>query len=185
MPDRLLPLTGTAPLTGSAVSLTPVPPCARFVLRARPAAQEAAATALGFALPADACRASVSGARAALWQGPDEWLLLLPEADAAGFPAALAGAVAGTVPYSLVEVSHRQSALTVSGPQAATVLNSGCALDLDIAAFPAGMCTRTLLGKADITLWRTGPERFHVEAWRSFLPYVFGFLSEAAREFTG
>jgi sarcosine oxidase subunit gamma len=45
------------------------------------------------------------------------------------------------------------------------------------------MCTRTLLAKADITLWRTGEDAFHVEVWRSFAGYVGGLLQEIAREF--
>jgi sarcosine oxidase subunit gamma len=44
------------------------------------------------------------------------------------------------------------------------------------------MCTRTILGKADIVLWRTGAESFHVEVWRSFADYVARFLAEASRE---
>lgn len=180
---RRLPLAGFARRDGKAVSLAALPPLARFVLRARPAAQQAAASPLGVALPAVACRAATLGERAALWLGPDEWLLLLPQGDAAGFPAALAVA-AGPAAYSLVDVSHRQSGLLLGGGEAANVLNVGCALDFDLEAFPVGMCTRTLLGKADITLWRTGAHQFHIEAWRSFLPYVWGFLEEAAREFS-
>lgn len=179
---RRLPLDNLA-LTAAAVSMAPLPPAARFILRARPAGQVAAAPALGLTLPAVPCRASTAGARAALWMGPDEWLILVPEADAAALPGAVAAAL-GAEPHSLVEVSHRQAALLLTGPEAATVLNTGCALDLDPAAFPVGMCTRTLLGKADIVLWRTADHSFHVEAWRSFLPYVWGFLEEAAREFT-
>jgi sarcosine oxidase subunit gamma len=45
------------------------------------------------------------------------------------------------------------------------------------------MCTRTVLGKSEVVLWRTGAHAFHIEAWRSFLPYVWRFLEEAAREF--
>ncbi len=58
-------------------------------------------------------------------------------------------------PHSLVEVSHRQIALEVSGPHAAAVLNAGCPLNLDLSAFPVGMCTRTVFAKAEIVLWRT------------------------------
>jgi len=88
----------------------------------------------------------------------------------------------GALPHSLVDMSHRQLALEVSGPTAQTLLNAGCPLDLHISAFPVGMCTRTVLGKADIVLWRTGPDSFHVEVWRSFADYVARFLTEAARE---
>jgi sarcosine oxidase subunit gamma len=62
------------------------------------------------------------------------------------------------------------------------LLNAGCPLDLDLAAFPVGMCTRTVLAKAEIVLWRTSAEVFHVEVWRSFASYVTEYLAEAARE---
>jgi sarcosine oxidase subunit gamma len=174
---RLAPLAGFVPPPGAAVVLTALPPATRHILRARPAALAAAGTAFGVPLPTLACRAATGGARAALWLGPDEWLLISP--DAPDF-AALAG-----LPHALVEVSHRQAALSVGGPHAAAALNTGCPLDLDETAFPVGMCTRTVLAKTQIVLWRTAPETFHVEAWRSFLPYVCAYLAEASREFSG
>jgi sarcosine oxidase subunit gamma len=184
MPDavRWLPLGAVAPRAGAAVRAAPLAPLARFILRARPAAMEAAAGPLGFRLPVVACRSASAGGRAALWLGPDEWLLLAPEAGGPALAAALEAAMAQQ-PHALVDVGHRQSGLTLAGPQAATVLNAGCPLDLDLQAFPPGMCTRTLLGKADIVLWRTAADSFQVEAWRSFLPYVWRFLEEAGREF--
>jgi len=47
------------------------------------------------------------------------------------------------------------------------------------------MCTRTVLAKADIVLWRTRDDAFHLEVWRSFSGYVTGLLGEIAREFYG
>jgi sarcosine oxidase subunit gamma len=47
---------------------------------------------------------------------------------------------------------------------------------LGLIAFPIGMCTRTLFGKAEIVLWRTGEAQFHIEVWRSFAGYVWGGL---------
>jgi sarcosine oxidase, subunit gamma len=75
--------------------------------------------------------------------------------------------------------------LEVSGPHAATILSGACPLDLDLAEFPVGMCTRSVLAKADIVLWRTGASAFHLEAWRSFSGYVAGLLREIATEFYG
>jgi len=46
------------------------------------------------------------------------------------------------------------------------------------------MCTRTVLAKADIVLWRTGQTTFHLEAWRSFAAYVSGLLANR-HEFYG
>jgi sarcosine oxidase subunit gamma len=180
---RRPPLAGVAPLAAATVQMAPLPPAARFILRARPAAMAAAAAPLGLRLPVVACRSETIGERAALWLGPDEWLLLLPRADGPALQTALEAAL-GPLPHSLVDISHRQAALALSGPDAASVLNAGCPLDLDPSAFPVGMCTRTVLAKAEIVLWRTAAQSFHVEAWRSFLPYVWAFLAEAAREFT-
>jgi sarcosine oxidase subunit gamma len=44
------------------------------------------------------------------------------------------------------------------------------------------MCTRTILAKAQIVLWRTAEDAFRVEMARSFGAYVQGLLKEAQRE---
>src|SRR5262249_26850211 len=148
------------------------------ILRGDPHVMTAAGDALGLVISQKACRATVSGERAALWLGPDEQLLL--DAEGADIAATLEP-VLRDLPHSLVDVSHRQIALKISGPQATLLLNAGCPLDLDPSAFPVGMCTRTVLAKAQIVLWRTSEDTFHVEVWRSFAAYVSEFLSEAAR----
>jgi len=128
----------------------------------------------------EACRAMTHESRAALWLGPDEWLLLAPEAQGAELAERLAAALAG-LPHSLVDVGHRQSGCELRGPQAATLLAAGCPLDLDASAFPVGMCTRTVLAKAEVVLWRTATEMFRLEVARSFVAYVAEFLAEAER----
>jgi sarcosine oxidase, subunit gamma len=155
-------------------------PAARFVLRAGDDARRAACAALGLDIPVEACRAASAREHSALWLGPDEWLLLAPVTQGASLAATLAGRLQG-LPHSLVDVSHRQGALHLTGRYAATLLAAGCPLDLDASAFPIGMCTRTMLAKAEVVLWRTGAEAFHLEVWRSFLPYASLFLAEAAR----
>ena len=50
-------------------------------------------------------------------------------------------------------------------------------------AFPVGMCARTVLGKAEMVLWRIAPEVFHVDVGRSFVPYVWACLEAARLEF--
>ena len=152
---------------------------ARFVLRGNLAAARLAGTAFGVALPETINRASVSGARAALMLGPDEWLLLASDA----LPDALEPVLAGTA--CVVDVSHRQIGLEVAGRGVAAILNAAMPLDLSEAAFPVGMATRTFFEKADIVLWRTGPQSFHLEVWRSFAPYVEALLQAFARENAG
>lgn len=162
--------------------LRALPPAARFILQCGPAARAAASTVFGVALSGSACRANSQGSRAALWLGPDEHLLLGPAGDAEALSAALEAAMAN-VAHALVEISHRQVALQVSGPHASAILNTGCPLNLELTAFPVGMCTRTMLGKAEIVLWRTGAAEFHLEVWRSFSDYVSRWLLEASQDF--
>lgn len=168
-----------APKITACALVTQLPPATRYILRGNDRVMLAAGSALGLEISQVACRAAVNGEVAALWLGPDEQLLLAPEGRE--LAAALATAL-GDLPHALVEVSHRQTALEVRGVQAAQLLNAGCPLDLDPEAFPVGMCTRTVLAKAEIVLWRTSEEVFHVEVWRSFAPYVTDFLAEVARE---
>ena len=169
-------------------------PLERWVLHGGAEARARAAPVWGVPFSSVACRALRQGSRATLWLGPDEFLLL----DASGAVEGLAGhasaaagesvavalerALAG-VPHALVACGHRQVALAVCGPHAATILNGACPLDLDSGAFPVGMCTRTVLAKADIMLWRTDESRFHLEVWRSFTDYVSALLHEIASEF--
>jgi sarcosine oxidase subunit gamma len=143
----------------------------------------AAGEALGLSLSMPACRASVRATRAALWLGPDERLLLGEEASAPDTASRLEQALRDR-PHSLVDVSHRQVALAIAGPHAASVLAAGCPLDLDPSAFAVGMCTRTVLAKAEIVLWRVADDSFHLEVWRSFAAYVSLVIAEAARDLT-
>jgi sarcosine oxidase, subunit gamma len=181
MPD--LRFARRPPPVSSGTAVQALAPAQRCILRGDEAVRAAAERALGLTVPASACRAAAEGERAALWLGPDEWLLIAPASAAAEPPAALAqltAALAG-LPHSLVDVSHRQCALAVSGPEAATLLAAGCPLDLHESAFPVGMCTRTMLAKAEVVLWRTAAQSFRLEVWRSFVDYVARFLAEAAR----
>lgn len=175
---------GSDGVTERAVAIARLRPVGRLVFRGRPAAIAAAGTAFGLALPEEACRAARTQGRAALWLGPDEWLLLMAQGEAESCSAALDQALAG-LPRALVDIGHRQVAIEVAGREAATVINAGCPLDLDPAVFPVGMCTRTVFFKVEIVLWRLEPERFRIEVWRSFSAYVLGLLGEAAREFDG
>ncbi len=120
----------------------------------------------GVTLPPQPCRAAETDGRAALWLGPDEWLLL-------GFSVVETG-------FAVVDISHRQLGFRLHGTHAATLLAAGVPLDLDLAAFPVGMCTRTLFDKAEIVLWRTGATAWRIEVQRSFAPYLREMLAAVA-----
>jgi sarcosine oxidase, subunit gamma len=187
------------PAVPSLAWLTGLPPAARFAFHGGAAARAAVHSVWGVAFSEEACRANAHSTRATLWLGPDEYLLLdfgggQPSGSEPRTDELSAGASASTlfdaldsamadVPHALVDISHRQFAFEMTGSHAATILCGACPLDLDLAQFPVGMCTRTVLAKADITLWRTRADAFHLEVWRSFAGYVAGVLTEIAAEF--
>jgi len=166
---------GSLPSKADVAAVTDAGAAARFIYRG---AAELFPATFGVALPTTPMRAHAEGSRAALWLGPDEWLLLAPGVEGSAVGAALAEALHGQA-ASLVDVGHRQVGLVVAGPRAADLINAGCPLDLDLSAFPEGMCTRTVLAKVEIVLWRTAADAFRIEVARSLAPYVVELLREA------
>lgn len=165
--ERRPPLAGHR-FANAGVTLTPAEPTGRTVVRGDAAA---AGEALGLDLPTKVGRSSEKDGATAMTLGPDEWLVVGGEAvnrDADAFVT--------------VDVSHRNTAVVVAGDGAAATLNAGCPRDLSETAFPVGACARTVLGKAEIVLLRTAPDAFRVEFWRSFSPYVWAFLEDAAAD---
>src|ERR1017187_5109365 len=93
-----------------------LPSASRFVLRGGSQVMATAGAALGLNISDIACRSArqdtsftpgSSGARAALWMGPDEQLLLAAVSEGAPVARLLNEALAA-LPHSLVDVSHRQ-----------------------------------------------------------------------------
>lgn len=157
-------------------------PCARFSLRVSPAAlAHISAPALKLDIAINTLAGD--GERMNVRLGPDEWLVIGPEAECEGIAHEVGSALTGLV-FSLVDISHRNVAFQVAGPHARELLNGGCPLDLDDAAFPVGSATRTVLGKAEVVLIRPEAEyAYRVECLRSFGPYVLAYLNELMREF--
>jgi sarcosine oxidase subunit gamma len=182
MPNSSVPAARTPPKVSPSEWMLGVPPASRFIFQGSGEARAAAAAAWGVAFADEACRAIVQDKRATLWLGPDEYLLL-DFADGANDAASAIEQSLRDLPHALVDISHRQIALKIFGPHAEAILSGACPLDLSISKFPVGMCTRTVFAKADIVLWRTSADAFHLEVWRSFTAYVTGLLQEIGAEF--
>jgi sarcosine oxidase subunit gamma len=157
-----------------------MPRAGRLILQGDAAARAAAEQVWGVSCSLPACRARTANGRSSLWLGPDEYLLL--QASSEALPIESLEQALQPHAHSLVEVSHRQVSLQVRGPNAQTILASCCPLDLDQSAFPLDMCTRTVLAKAEIVLWRRAADCFHLEVWRSFLSYAQELLTDASLE---
>lgn len=159
------------------VTLAVLPPAERISLRAPAGSVGALSAALGLELPRQPKTSATHGGRTALWLGPDEWLVI---DEAGGNPLADCAAVGAL--HSAVGISHRNVAIAVTGPAAAAAVNAGCPQDLSLEAFAAGACSRTVLGKVEIVLYRPAADTFRVECWRSFSDYAWTFLEEAAKD---
>lgn len=171
---QILPVPGSGP-----VSLTIQPEAARFNLRIDPARLAAASEAFGLALPSTIGQGLEEGARRALCLGPDEWELSAAGTDGKTIAAAFADLYAD-LPHNLVEISDREVAIFLDGPQAATLLSIGCPVDVE--SFAVGTGARTVLDGVQVVLYRDAPDRFTLEVWRSFLPHVLGLLEIGNRE---
>ena len=174
--DRAPALAGRT-FSAESVDLAVLAPAHRLALRAPEKSLAALSRALGLKLPAAPKTSVTKGTRSALWLGPDEWLVI----DDGGKDP-LEDCARVKVLHSAVGVSHRNVGISVTGPRAAEAINAGCPQDLSPAVFPVGACSRTIFGKVEIVLLRTGEEAFRVECWRSFSEYVLGFLTQAAAD---
>jgi heterotetrameric sarcosine oxidase gamma subunit len=165
MPERAHPLAALAAASPQSrvLQLAALPPTARLLIRGD----------LHSLPQPPPCRAIAVGENFLLWLGPDEFLLIAPDE---AMPTL-------NIASATIDVAHRDAALSVTGQCSAQVINAFCALDLHVSAFPIGMCTRTVFGKAEILLWRTAVEQFRIDVARSFSPYVWACLEEARREF--
>lgn len=171
---RELPLAGRS-LGGAGVTIAAAPEANRLNLRADDTALAALSKALGVPLPKKPKTSASKGGRHALWIGPDEWLVI----DETGDPATDCAKVKAA--HSAVDVSHRNTAILISGPAAADVISAGCPQDLSLESFPVGACSRTVFGKVEVVFYRTAEDEFRMECWRSFSEYAFEFLKDAAR----
>lgn len=174
--ERTNPVAGNK-FANAHVSIETAAPAARINFRATPKGAKDFGKAIGLELPTEPGQVAKKASTLAVWIGPDEWLIvdekksiddLMPRRENAQFSA--------------TDISHRNVAFQLSGEGASAVLNSSCPRDLSLSAFPANTGSRTIFGKAEAVIIRTGRNAFRVECWRSFSPYVWELLLDGARD---
>lgn len=175
------PLAGMRlPASEQVASVTAGAPTFRYVLRGDVEVMRGFLSGLSLPLPERINTATRLDKRAVLMLGPDECWVLSPDWLAPSEGLDFGGHALGV--HSLVDVSHRNVGMVVTGPMVEDVFAAGCPLPLSLKAFPVGRSTRTLFAKIEIVLWRQGERAFHVECGASLVPYLVGLLATAIAE---
>ena len=170
----------------SGAVLTERPPHGQLNLRgdpARPAFLDGVRRALGFDLPLDPNTTADADDLAALWLGPDEWLILTPDDRAEAVAGRLRAEFRAEF-AAITDVSAASAVIRLTGPRVRDVLAAGCPLDLHPRAFHVGRCAQTILAKATATIVQVDDApTFDLFVRRSFADYVARWLEDAGREF--
>ncbi|MGX1308494.1 sarcosine oxidase subunit gamma [Amorphus suaedae] len=189
-PRRRSPLAHRTPIRADngAVSLAEWPFLAKLILRCEAGRDAAAVTAAtGVALPTEACTSATAGERSLLWLGPDEWMLVAPDGEAAALEAALTDALAGPRTQA-VDVSDYYTVITLTGPRGRDVLAKFVTIDLHPRHFAKGRVVGTMAGSANIVIWlrdesaAAGPVFDLVVRW-SMADYLWCLLADSGAEF--
>jgi sarcosine oxidase subunit gamma len=137
----------------------------------------------GLRLPLEPNRFTENDRAAALWLGPDEWLLVVPWGTEQTVTKALCQAGRDHF-FAITDVSHGHTTVNISGPGAIDTLMKGCSLDLHPSVFRGGCCAQTLLAKAGVVIRRVdGPHSFDLIVRRSFAEYLVLWLQDAGAEY--
>jgi sarcosine oxidase subunit gamma len=173
---RLDDLRSVSARTGGDVTVAHLPFLAQVSLRLDPALADRAP----LPLPVEPNTAWEDGPRAALWLGPDEWLVLGPPHTGSEIAQELEAALDGA-PRSIVDLSANRVAIELGGPGRFDLLSKGCPIDLHPLAWTAGMCAQTLLAKTQVILHeRVDTTGLLVRT--SFAAYLVDWLLAASAE---
>ena len=144
---RTADMASAAERSGGRLTIAHVPILAQVSLRLDPTLAGRAP----FPLPLTPNTTWEGGSRAALWLGPDEWLVLGSPDAASEIVAELETALDG-LHRSVIDVGANRVAIELGGPDRLETLASGCPIDLHPRAWRAGMCAQTLFAKTQVIL---------------------------------
>ncbi len=171
---RLDDLASVGVRTGGAVMIEHVPFLAQVDVRL----DVAFVGRVPYPLPTTPNTAWEDGPRAAVWLGPDEWVILGPPGTGPTIVSELSAALDG-LHRSIVDLSANRVALELSGPRAKEVLSKGCSLDLHPRSWLPGMCAQTMLGRAQVILHERS-DTTGILVRPSFADYLVDWLIDAS-----
>lgn len=138
------------------------------------------AKVMGFALPGS-LQSTEAGDASVRWIAPDEWMLIVPGAEAFSLEKRLRDLITGH--FSIANVSGGQTVLLLSGKDAINVLKKSTGYDLRDSNFPVGKVVSTTFAKTQAVIRRTGEQQWELVIRRSFSDYVWLWLQDACAEY--
>jgi sarcosine oxidase subunit gamma len=181
------PLSAKAPIAIDGLGIAERPLVGKITLRGDagdPTFADAAAKALGTALPTTPMTSAVSGETTVFWKAFDEWLIWTEDDAREQTLTALRDALSG-VHKAMVDVSDYYTIIRVDGRLSRELLAKGCALDLHPDAFAEGNATGTGFHQAQIFITRTDKDAFDLMIRWSVAEYLYDYLADGAREWGG
>ncbi|MEH6652045.1 MAG: sarcosine oxidase subunit gamma family protein [Motiliproteus sp.] len=138
------------------------------------------AEVMGFTLPGSMQSVEV-GDSSIRWIAPDEWMLIVPAAEAFSLEQRLRDVITGH--FSIANVSGGQTVLMLSGKDAVNVLKKSTGYDFHDSNFPVGKVVSTTFAKAQAVIRRTGEQKWELVIRRSFSDYLWLWLQDASAEY--
>lgn len=170
-----------AAASGDGVRLSALPRLGQVTLRAAGEATALAMAAIGIDLPAEPNRWSGNDDRLAVWLGPDEWLVLVPDGEAGAVVARIQLALGGRH-VAAVDTSAARIGIVIAGAMARTAIARDCPIDLHPRAFARGSTAQTLVARVPaLLLQRDDEPTYWLLARPSLAPHLAGWLVDAAR----
>jgi len=145
-----------------------------------PAFQEAIRDVIGIELPADPCTFTPFPQGIAIWQTPDEWLLVCARAARGAYLAELEAAL-HKLHAQVVDNSGGLTQVYVSGKHHVELLRHVGVYDFE--SLTTGRAVSTVCGKATMLVYRHDAQGVFVIFRRSFSDYVWRLLNKVARPY--
>jgi sarcosine oxidase subunit gamma len=121
------------------------------------------------------------GDPAALWLGPEHWLLVSTSRSADAIVAELAARLQGVLHHA-TDTSDGLALITVEGRAALGLLAMHSGLDLSQSPIGVGRCARTRMEKVAVFVHAIDAQRFDLYVDRSAGHYLLQWLRRSARD---
>ena len=170
-----------ADVTGEDIAIRVGEPRGFLNLRGDPANRlflEGVAECFGVALPLTPGTSQRADERVAIWLGPDEWLLAMPDGEQTKMETGLRERLPGRC--SLVDVSGGYVRFILAGRRARTVLQQASPHDFHPSVFAPGRCAQTVFAKATALVIATAEDSFELLVRTSYADYIRRWLATAA-----